>query len=90
VGGAIFSTIGTVASAYVPMGTVGLRNAPIKEPTISINPGHCPAAFDPAFQIPKTWWSDLSSEEGSRDLGPGWKAWLQAVQYVFQAHAAEL
>jgi hypothetical protein len=90
IGGALVSTVGTVANAYVPMAAVPFRTAPGGAPTISLSTAHCPAAVDPAFQVPKNWWSDLSGEEGSRDLGPEWKAWLQAVQYVFQSHAEQL
>jgi len=91
VGGAFSSVLGSVASAYVPMAHVPLRSVPTNsEPTISIEPGHCPAAFDPAFQVPVKWWDSLSREEGSPTLGPQWKLWLTAVRYVFQAHAADL
>ena len=86
-GGAMVKAVGTVANAYVPIASVHLTNA---EPKIEIVPGHCPAAFDPAFQIPVRWWDTLSQEEGSAALGPQWKLWLTAVQYVFQAHAREL
>jgi hypothetical protein len=91
VGNAFTSVLGTAVSAYVPMAHVPLRTVPTNtEPTISIEPGHCPAASDPAFQIPVKWWDALSREEGSPSLGPQWKLWLTAVRYVFQAHAREL
>ncbi|HEY9760112.1 MAG TPA: hypothetical protein V6C97_33460 [Oculatellaceae cyanobacterium] len=89
-GGALVSTVGTVANAYVPMAAVPFRTAPNRAPTISLSTAHCPAAIDPAFQVPKNWWSDLSTEEESKDLGPEWKRWLQAVQYVFQSRAEQL
>lgn len=90
IGGALVSTVGTVANAYVPVAAVPFRTAPNRPPSISLSTAHCPAAVDPAFQVPKNWWSDLSTEEGSKDLGPEWKAWLQAVQYVFQSRADQL
>ncbi len=91
-GGAFFKlggVVGTMASAYVPGArlTAGITHA---EPKIEVQAGHCPAASDPAFQVPTAWWSVLSGEENSRNLGPQWKLWLQAVQFVFQAHATEL
>jgi hypothetical protein len=90
VGGAVGKlgfVVGTVANAYVPVAAVRLTNA---EPKIEIVPGHCPAAFDPAFQVPVRWWDILSSEEGNPVFGPQWKLWLSAVQAVFQSHAREL
>jgi hypothetical protein len=90
VGGAVSKlglVVGTVANAYIPVTSVHLTNA---DPKIEIIPGHCPAAFDPAFQIPVRWWDILSTEEGDRTFGPQWKLWLSAVQAVFQSHAREL
>ena len=90
VGGAVSKlglVVGTVANAYIPVASVHLTNA---DPKIEIVPGHCPAAFDPAFQIPVRWWDILSTEEGDRTFGPQWKLWLSAVQAVFQSHAREL
>ena len=83
----IGSSVGTVANAYVPIANTGMKLA---EPKITVEAGHCPAANDPAFQVPVTWWSDLSKEENSAMLGPQWTFWLTAVQNVFSAHAHEL
>jgi hypothetical protein len=84
--GVLGGVAGTVASSYVPVMAVHPRPAP----TIGITPGHCPAAFDPAFQVPVRWWDTLAREESSQVLGPEWKLWLSAVKLVFQAHAREL
>lgn len=89
-GGALSVMVGTVANSYMPVRNVQLPGAPQGDPKISIEPGHCPAAFDPAFQVPVKWWSILSTEEGQPVLRDQWKFWLSAVKDVFQAHAFEL
>jgi hypothetical protein len=91
VGGALFKVggvVGTVASSYVPVATVHGHLPP--EPKITIDVGHCPAAFDPAFQVPVRWWDQLQYEQGCEVLGAQWKFWLVAVQSVFESHAREL
>ncbi len=84
------TVVGSVASSYIPVASVALGNRSNSEPKIAIEAGHCPAAFDPAFQVPVRWWDILSSEEANPSLGPQWKFWLIAVQNVFQSHAREL
>jgi hypothetical protein len=73
--GGAFSVLGTVvgsvASSYIPVASVAQRNRS-SEPNIAIEAGHCPAAFDPAFQVPVRWWDILSSEEVSPSFGPQW------------------
>ncbi|HEY9678570.1 MAG TPA: hypothetical protein V6C76_11205 [Drouetiella sp.] len=69
----------------------GLVTAMVSPPTITIEPGHCPAATDPAFQVPYSWWQDLSVEETSNPIyRDPWAAWLGAVKEVFKAHTPEL
>jgi hypothetical protein len=81
---------GSVAGSYVPVAPVRQAFRPGPVPKIDIVPGHCPAAFDPEFQVPVRWWDVLSHEESSAILGPPWKLWLAAVKNVFQAHGREL
>jgi hypothetical protein len=88
-GGAL-SVLGTVAGPYIPGASVIPKKGPSSEPRIRVQTGLCPAAFDPAFQVPVIWWEIVASEESKPRLGRQWKLWLSAVQNVFQAHAIEL
>lgn len=86
---AMASVAGTVANSYVPIATVAAGQR-ATAPQIDIEPGHCPAMYDPAFQIPVRWWDVLSQEQNDPVLGPQWKLWLDAVRDVFKARAPEL
>ncbi len=96
------SVAGTMTNSYIPIASVtnGYRSGALRDPTappstisgvgVRVTPGHCPAMFDPAFQVPVRWWDTLNEEQQNPYFSPQWKLWLQAVQNTFEAHANEL
>ncbi|HEY9678571.1 MAG TPA: hypothetical protein V6C76_11210 [Drouetiella sp.] len=91
--GTVGGTAGLIAVSYGLGGrpyafSTAKRNKP---PGITIEAGHCPAVFDPAFQVPYSWWQDLSQEQaGDPTYSEPWHAWLQSVREVVASHNSEL